>query len=135
FVTHETIEYATRLLRIDEVLIDLSWMLEGSIDGAFRDLIEHHAEGGLGWSLRNDLFGEMLADCFAFASVGGCGINRFSFFCGLLQFRNDLLVVSFLRVRDELVRRLEVVIYIDSESLRRQIFDMAYRGLNQIVLS
>ena len=58
----------------------------------------------------------MLADCFAFPIRVGREIDSVSFFCGLLQFRNDPLIVSFLRVGDEFVRRLEIVFDVDSES-------------------
>ena len=70
-------------------------MFERSVHRAFRDLIEHHPIRRLGRSLGNDLFGEMLADRFTFAIRVGGKINRFGFFRSLLQFRNDLLVVSF----------------------------------------
>ena len=122
-------------MRIDEVLIDLSWMLESRIDRALRDLIEHHAKRGLRGFLRNYLFGEMLADCFAFAIRVSGEIDCFGFFRGFLELGNDLLVVSFFRIGNELVSGFEIVFDIDSETFRRQIFNVAYRGLNQIVLS
>ena len=71
-------------------------MFERIVNCALRDLIEHHAISRLGWSLWNDLFGEVLADRFAFAIGVGGEIDCVCFFCGLLQLSDDLLVVSFL---------------------------------------
>ena len=42
-VTHQAIEHAARLLRVDQVLIDLARMLEGFAHGALRDLVKRHA--------------------------------------------------------------------------------------------
>ena len=74
----------TIIFGIDEVPIDLAWMLESFIDRALRDLVEHHAKRGLRRSLRNDLLREVLANCFAFAIRVGGEIDRFGFFGGLL---------------------------------------------------
>jgi hypothetical protein len=83
-------------LRVDEVPIDLAWMFERCIDRAFRDLVEHHAMRRFGGTLRHDLFREMLADRFAFTIRVSGEIDRFCFFGRFFQFRDDLLVVSFL---------------------------------------
>ncbi len=106
-------------MRIDEVPIDLARIFESSIDRALRDLIEHHAIRGLGWSLRNDLFSEVLADRFAFAIRVGGKIDRVGLFRSLLQFGNDLLVVSFLRIGNEFVGRFEIVLDVDTEALSK----------------
>ena len=77
----------------------------------------------------------MLADCLAL-SVGVSGeIYGVGVFCRFLQFSNDALVVTLFGVGDYFVGRLEVVLDINAQSFGRQIFDMAYRSFNKIVLS
>jgi hypothetical protein len=75
----------------------------------------------------------VLADRFAFAIRVSREIDRFGFFGRLLQFRNDLLVVSFFVIGNDFVSRFEIVFDVDAETFRRQIFDVAYRGLNNEV--
>ena len=84
FVTDQTIENAARLLRIDQVRIDLFRMFERFLHGALGDLIEHHAKRGRGWFLRDDFFGKMLADRLAFPIRISGQINCFDFLCSLL---------------------------------------------------
>jgi hypothetical protein len=122
-------------LRIDEVLIDLSWMLESFIDRALRDLIEHHAKRGFAGRFGTISSGEVLADCFAFAIRVGGEIDSLQLLSQPSSARRRSLVVSFLRIGNQLVSRFEIVLDVNSETFRRQIFDVAYRGLNQIVLS
>src|ERR1051326_7177236 len=48
---------------------------------------------------------------------------------------NNLLVVTLLRIRNDLVFRLKVVLNVDTKALRWQIFDMPDRGLHDEVLA
>jgi hypothetical protein len=75
------------------------------------------------------------ADRFAFAIRVSREIDRIGFLRRLLQFRDDPLVVAFLRIGNELVSRFEVVFDVYTQSFRRQILDMADRRLDQIVFS
>jgi len=77
----------------------------------------------------------VLADRFAFAIRVSREIDRVRFFRRFLQFRDDPLVVAFLRIGDQFVSGFEVVVDVDAESLLRQILDMTDRGLDQIVFS
>ncbi|HKP71298.1 MAG TPA: toprim domain-containing protein, partial [Pyrinomonadaceae bacterium] len=43
FVADQTFEHAPRLLRVNEVLVDLLRLVEGGLHGPLRDLVEHHA--------------------------------------------------------------------------------------------
>ena len=106
-------------------------MIERRLDRALRDLVEHHAMRRFRRTLRNDLFLQMLADRFAFAIRVGGQIDRVSFFRRFLQFRDDPLVVAFLRIGDQFVSGFEIVVDVYTEAFRGQIFDMADRGLNE----
>jgi hypothetical protein len=86
-------------------------------------------------SLRNDLFGEVLADRFAFAIRVGGQIDRFGFFRAFFSSATIFLLFRFFESGNQLVSRFEIVFDVNAETFRRQIFDVAYRGLNQIVLS
>ena len=110
-------------------------MLKCGIHRPLGDLIEHHAISRLSWPFRNYLFGKMLADCFAFA-VGVSGeINSISLFRGLLELRDDLLVISLPGVGNYLVGRLEIMLDVDTQTLRRQILDVAYRCFDQVIIT
>ena len=77
----------------------------------------------------------MLADRFAFTIRVSGEIDGVSFFGGLLQLGNDLLVVALFRIGNYFVGRFEIVFDVNAQAFRRQIFDMADRGHHQIVLS
>ena len=113
----------------------MSGIIKRRIYGSFGDLIEHHAIGGFGRTFRNYLFGQVLADGLALAVRVGGKIDGVRVFGGLLQFRHDSFVVSFSGVRNYFVGWLEIIVDINSQAFGRQIFDVAYRGFNQIVLS
>jgi hypothetical protein len=110
-------------------------MIECLVNRSLRDLIEHHPKSGLGGTLRHNLFGQMLADCFAFAVRVSCEIDSVCFFGGLLQLGNDLFIITLSSIGNYFIGRFEIVVNINSQSFRRQIFNMTYRGLNQIVLT
>ena len=85
--------------------------------------------------LRHDLFGEMLADRFAFAIRVGRQINCRHLFCSLLQVGDDLPVIALLGIGNDLVIRREIILDIHSEPLRRQIFNVPDRGLHDEVVA
>jgi hypothetical protein len=123
------------LLGINEVLVDLSGMLERLIYRPLGDLIKHHTKRRLGRSFRHYLFGQVLADRFTFSIRVSREINCASFFGRLLQLGNNLFVVPFPGIRNYFVGRFEIIVDINPQAFGRQIFDVSYRGLNQIVLS
>ena len=77
----------------------------------------------------------MLANRFTFSVRVSREIDVVCGFGGGLQLRNNLLIVSFFGIGNYFVGRFEIVVDINSQTLGRQILDVAYRGLNQIVLS
>ena len=110
-------------------------MLESLVDRAFRNLIKHHAEGSFGWPFGNDFFRQMLANRFTFP-VGVSGeIDVICAFGSGLQFRNNPLVVSFFGIGNYFIGGFEIIVDINAQTFGRQILNVAYRGLDQIVLS
>ncbi len=134
-VTHESIKHAPRLLRVNQISVDLFRMLKGCLHCAFGNFIEHHAKGWYGWFLGNDLLGQVLADRFAFAIRVSGKIDRVGGLRSLLQIRNDLLVVTLLGVGNDFVMRLEIILDVDAQVFRRQILDMPDRGHHDEVLA
>ncbi len=110
-------------------------MLERRLHGAFGNFIEHHAKGGHGRFPGHDLFGQMLADRFAFAIRVGREKDRVGGFRGLLQIRHDFPVVALLGVGDDFVMRLEIILDVDAQVFRGQILDMPDRGHHDVVLA
>ncbi len=109
-------------------------MIERFVDRTFRDLIKHHPERRFCWALGNNLFGQVLADCLTLTIRVSREVDGVGFFRSLLQLSNDLLVISFSGIWNYFVGRFEIIVDIDAQALARQIFDVAYRGLHQIVL-
>jgi hypothetical protein len=71
-------------------------MFESGVDRPLRDFVEHHAMRRLRRTFGNNLFGEVLADGFAFAIRVSGEIDCVRFFRRFLQFGDDLLVVALL---------------------------------------
>jgi hypothetical protein len=76
----------------------------------------------------------MLADGLAFSIRVSSEIYRVRFLRSLLQFCNDLFIISLASVGDNFVSGLEIMLDINTQRFRGQIFNVAYRGFNQIVL-
>ena len=110
-------------------------MFEGLLHGPFGDFIEHHAISGYSGFLGNDFFSQMLTDRFAFSVGVGGQIDCLGGFRRLLQIGHDLTVVSLFRIGNDFVFRLKVVLDIDAQPLRRQIFDMPDRSLHDEVFA
>ena len=110
-------------------------MLERLLHGAFGNLVEHHAEGRHHRLLGHDLFSQVLADRFAFTIRVGGQINCRGSLGGLLQIGNNLFVVALLRIGNDFVFRLEIILHVDAQALRRQILDMPDRGHHHEVLA
>ncbi len=131
-VAHEPVDDPPRLLRVNEVRVDLAGVREGVLDRPLGDLGERHPPrlglrdvGGLG---------HVPGDCLALAvEVGGeeDGIGRLR---GLLDV-GDLLAAI---VGDDVLRR-EAVVDVDTElalaRVLRQVADMAVRGQDSIVVT
>src|ERR1700730_6869796 len=113
-------EYAPRLLGVDEVSVNLSGLIKRGIDRSLGDLIKHHPEGRFGRALWNDLFRQMLANGFPFPVRVSSKVNGVRFFGRRLEFCNDFLIVSFPGIRSDLIGRFEIIVAIDTDSFSRQ---------------
>ena len=127
-VTHEAVEDAARLLRVDHVLIDASGIFHGRPDRLRSDLIEEDAKH-FGIVPVED-FLQMLANRLAFTIRVGGQKDAVRAFGGGAQFFDDLLFSGY-----DFVDRLEIVLDVDSELALRQILDVAERGLHDEFLA
>ena len=110
-------------------------MLESLLHRALGNFVEHHTEGRHHRLLGHDLFSQMLTDRFAFTIRVGGEINGSGGLGGLLQIGNNPFVVAFLRVGNDFVFRLKMILHIHAETFRRQVFDMPDRGHHNEVLA
>jgi hypothetical protein len=85
-------------------------------------------DGSAGFDGRFEILDEMPADGLAFAVFVGCEIDRTGVLHQAPEFFNDLGAAL-----SEFVGGLEVVVDIDSQSLRRKVGDVTHGGLDFIV--
>jgi len=72
---------------------------------------------GLGGPLGHDLFGQVLANCFALAVRVSGQVNSVCFLRSRLQLGDDPLVVPLFGCRNNFIGRLEIVKDVDAEFL------------------
>ena len=101
------------------------------INGRFSNFMEYHPVNWSAWfDSRLQIFDEMPTDGFTFTVFVGCEIDR----AGVLHQAPELFDDLGPTLR-EFVGGLEVVINIDSQTLRGKVGDMAYRGLHFVLRS
>ncbi len=106
-VTHQPVQHAPRLLRVDQVRVDAAGGVEGREDGALGDLVEHHA---LHRHLRLEDLHQVPADRLPLAILVGCDVEL----VGALQRRAEVADHVLLARRDD-VQRPEALLDIDAE--------------------
>src|SRR4029453_7473401 len=126
-VAHETVEDATRLLRIHHLLVDLGRVIERGEDAFLGDLVEHQPANLFQVSAA-ELFRQMPADRFSLAVRVGGDEDRLGVLGGVLELLQDLLAAG-----DYLIRGLEAVLDVDAKLALGQIADMAHRGDDLVV--
>ena len=102
-------------------------VVDGVVDRRLGDLVEHHP---LHRHLRLQVLEEVPADGFALAVLVGREVEL----DGVLQRRPQVLD-HLLAAFGQLVRRLEPVVDVDGETLRRQVGDVAHRGAHVVVVA
>ena len=118
-VAVEPVEDPARLLRVDEVGIDLAGLAEGALDRILRDLVEHHPlDGNLGVQDLEQVPGDRLALAVF--------VRREQELGGVLQLALELVDLLLLVGIDD-VERLERVIDVDAEAGPRLLL---HRGRN-----
>ena len=118
-VAVEPVEDPARLLRVDEVGVDLAGLAEGALDRILRDLVEHHPlDGNLGVQDLEQVPGDRLALAVF--------VRREQELGGVLQLALELVDLLLLVGIDD-VERLERVIDVDAEAGPRLLL---HRGRN-----
>src|SRR5262245_10319646 len=125
FVPDQAVEHAARLLRVNQVVVDLAGMIEGVLDRVLRDLVEHHAENRL--TRHPARPGDQPGDMFAYGLAFAVGVGRDVNGLGRLRRLFDLIDDLFLTWQ-LFIGRLEIVFDVHTEALLRQIHDVADRG-------
>ena len=75
FEAHQTVQYAARLLRVDEVHVDRAGILDGFEDRPFGDFVENDALRLIDREAQH--FGQVPCDSLAFAVFIGCEPHAF----------------------------------------------------------
>ena len=140
-VAVETVEDTAGLLRVDEVLIELTGVFRGGEDGGLGDLVEHHAAHR---HRRLEHLEQVPRDGLTLA-VGVCREQQL---VALLQLRlevGDLLLLvgaddverreTVLRVHAESRPRFLLVLRGDVSSTAREVTDVSDRGLDNVVVA
>src|SRR5215213_2172163 len=128
-IAHDAVEQAARLLRIDEVLVDLGRVPEGFLDSRLGYLVEEHPADRL--AVLSPAFQLLLyvpADSLALAVRVGRHIDHLGVLGGRLELLDDLLFS-----RDYFVRGLELLIKVDADALLRQVLDVP-NGRDDVVI-
>ena len=128
-ISDNPIENAPRLLRINQIHVQIPRMLKRLCDGGTRDLMECDPfERGLAVDILQDLV-QMPGDRLSFAVRVGRQIDFLHGPGGLFQFR-QILAARF----GLLILRRKIMLDIDSERTFRQIPDMAVGRFDDIIL-
>ena len=123
-VAVEPVEDAAGLGGVDEAVVDAPRVVHGVIDRRRRDLVEHHP---LDRHLRLQVLEEVPADGLALAVL----VRREVQLGGVLEGRTQVLD-HLLAALGELVRRLEPVVHVDGQALRREVGDVAHGGAHVV---
>ena len=126
FEAHQTVQYAARLLRVDEVHVDRAGILDGFEDRPFGDFVENDALRLIDREAQH--FGQVPCDSLAFAVFIGCEPHGFRVAGQLRQFVHDFLLVA-----RNLVDGFESVVDMDAEILFRKVTDVPETRFHDVV--
>src|ERR1017187_6987899 len=124
-VAHNPIQNASRLLRIDQLHVDLTGMVEGGAYRVLRDFVELDTEklGAVLLALQD--LPQMPGNRLAFPIRIGRQVNLLGTLRGLLQFGDQCFPLG-----GDLVRGLELLLNLNTELALRQIPDVTHGGLH-----
>ena len=122
----QTVQHAARLLRVDEVSVDVAGMLDRIQDGRLGDFMEHDPPRLRG--VEGQGFGQVPGNGFSFAVLIGREPHGLGAGGEFLQFGNDLFLVG-----RYYVFRLESMFHIHAQLLLLQVADMADACFHEIV--
>ena len=123
-VAVQAVEDSTSLGGIDEPVVDAARVVHGVVDRCRGDLVEDHP---LDRHLRLEMLEEVPADRLALAVL----VRREVQLAGVLQ-RGSELLDHLGAALGQLVGRLETVVDIDRQALRRQVGDVPHRGAHVV---
>src|SRR5262249_20348196 len=122
------VQQAAGLLSVDEILVDVGWVLKGFLYRFFCDLVEQDPANGFAvLAAPFEFFLDVPADGFALAIGVGCDVDRLGFLCGGLEFLYYLFLAG-----DDFVGGLKLVLKIDADALLWQVFYVSNRGKNLV---
>ena len=127
-ITHQTVEHASGLLRIDEAHVDVARVLDGVGDGRFGDFVEDDALRV--FLLQVEHFIEMPRDGFSLAVLIGCEPHR----VGCLREFPQLGHKVFLVVR-YLVFGFKVLFDVDAQSVLAQVAHVSLTCFHRKILA
>ena len=125
-VAHNAVEHAARLLRIDQILIDLARVLDALGDDLLRDLVESHALGLVVRQIQQLL--QVPRNGLSLAVRVGREIDGSGRFGALFQVGDHVGAI----LHGQILRR-EVAVDIDTHRALGQVAQMAHRGHDLIV--
>ena len=125
-IAHDAVEHAARLLRIDQVLIDLARVLDALGDDLLRDLVEGHALGLIVRQIQQLL--QVPRNGLSLAVRVGREIDGSGRFGALFQVGDHVGAI----LHGQILRR-EVAVDIDAHRALGQVAQMPHRGHDLIV--
>ena len=126
FEAYQAVQHTARLLRVDEVLVDVTGILDGLQDGRLGDFMEHDAPRLRG--IEGQGFGQVPGNGFSFAVLIGREPHGLGAGGEFLQFGNDLLLVG-----RYYIFGLESMLHVNAQLLLLQVADMTDACFHEIV--
>ena len=123
----DAVEHAAGLLGVDEVEVDVAWLLDGVEDGGLRDFVEDDAPGVLDWQAEH--LGQVPRDGFSFAVFIACEPDGVGLLGGCAQGADEFGLLG-----GYFVLGLEVL-EIDAEVVFLQVADVSVTGQHFVVLA
>ena len=125
-VAHDTVEDAARLLRVDQINVDVARVGDAVLDRLLCNLVESYALGIL--ILKPEQLLDVPRNGLALAVRVGCEINEIAFADFTADFFDDFILTF-----DRHIFRLEIMLNIDAHFLFRQVAQMPHRSLDHII--
>ena len=126
--TDQAIQHAASLLRIDQIHIDRTRLLDCAEDCLLCNLVEHNSFGRRYGQTQH--LGQVPSDSLSLAVLIGSQPDGFDAMCQLTQFGHHLFLII-----GDFVDRAKTTIEVDTQILLRQVANMAEARLYDIVLT
>ena len=117
FIANETIQYATGLLSVEEVFVDVTRSFDGFLYGPFGDFVEH----GAAWILQSQCIFQGPCNKLAFTVRVWCQVHFISAPGGGFQF-----VYQFIFLFDDFILWGKALARIDAQALFGQVNNVSH---------